>query len=403
MHGAPPVVFSNKQMQLISANLEKRFVRTFRRKKREDIKNKKRKMMEMRNFDASESSSSTDNYETTFENDETTIENEENIIQNDESTLENESGVGTGVAIDDFDGAHNTLSDHPPSPIAHFPIVLAEETFGGYRSERRWSSSDLEDNENCAAAKGNNFLTGLNLILAKHGTADEEAKDWLSFMKTVFPDALIPSFNSLKRRFHLTKDKHEGFLMTCPDSQYRILNFKSEIYETVNSNKEIIAKYSSTRDEMADLIVKPCFNSEQKLMTISLILNSYGVCFVKSCRLQLWPFWLAIANLPPIKRSTYKNFFLDALWRGTTKPDWEKLVSDFSENLSQHFTIKYNKVQYKLVVKIILIVADIPARASMLNMQHRRAKYGCTLCLTETQAIGKSRYFFYQKVPNEKT
>ena len=70
-------------------------------------------------------------------------------------------------------------------------------------------------------------------------------------------------------------------------------------------------------------------------MTISLILNSDGVCFVKSSRLQLWPFWLAIANLPPIKRSTYKNIVLAALWRGTTKPDWEKLVSDFSEKVSQ--------------------------------------------------------------------
>ena len=397
MHGAPPVVFSNKQMQLISANLEKRFVRTFRRKNREDIKNKRRKMTEMRNFDASESSCLSNNYETTFENDEATIENEENIIENDESTLADESGVGTGVAIDDFNGAHSTLSDHPPSPIAHFPIVLARETIDEHPSERRLPSSDLEDDENCAEARGNNLVTGLNLILAKHGTADEEAKDWISFMKTAFPHALIPSFKSLKRRFHLTKDKHEGFLVTCPDGQYWILNFMSEIYEIVNSNKEIIAKYSSTRDEMADLKVKSCFDSEQKIMTISLILNSDGVCFVKSSRLQLWPFWLAIANLPPIKRSTYKNIVLAALLRGTTKPDWEKLVSDFSEKLSQQFTIEYNQVQYKLVVKIVLIVADIPARASMLNMHHHRAKYGCTLCLTETQAIGKSRYFLIKK------
>ena len=147
MHGAPSVVFINKQMQSISANLENCFVRTFRRKNGEDIMNKRRKMMEMRNFDASESSSSGNNYETTFENDETTIENGENIIENDESTLANESGVGTGVAIDDHDGAHNTLSDHPLSPIAHFPIVLAGETIDEHPSERRLPSSELEDDK----------------------------------------------------------------------------------------------------------------------------------------------------------------------------------------------------------------------------------------------------------------
>ena len=42
---------------------------------------------------------------------------------------------------------------------------------------------------------------------------------------------------------------------------------------------------------------------------------------------------------------------------------------------------------------VVLLVSDLPATASMLNMHHHLATYGCTLCLIETKLHEKTRYY----------
>ena len=56
-----------------------------------------------------------------------------------------------------------------------------------------------------------------------------------------------------------------------------------------------------------------------KELEIQLMLSTDGVSFVNSTNTSLWPFWLAIANLPPKLRMAQKNICLAALFVGQSK------------------------------------------------------------------------------------
>ena len=61
--------------------------------------------------------------------------------------------------------------------------------------------------------------------------------------------------------------------------------------------------------------------------------------------------------------------------------------------------LELKKVSFTVVVRLLLLVAVIPAKASILNKHHHLAKYACTLCHFETQLKDRIRYFPYKKCP----
>ena len=369
MHAERPLIFSNKQLQLISANLEKRFVRLYSRKKRDEPAPKKMRSYEMRFFTESESQSSIDH-------------------EDGSADLENSSMLFTGEGNNDTpEVENNDEGNQIGAPEDFLPDISDSSTVPP-------DSPDLP----CSVV-GDNFETAINSIVAKHGTSDQETKDWLSLMRSAFPDAKLPSFSSLKRRYHVFKSQHQNFVKSCSDGEYWVLDFVSELHQIVQSNLEFIEEYSQQRDPNKDIKLQPCLNFDNKNITISLVLNSDGVRFVKSSRDQLWPVWLAIADLPPVLRCSYKNIVLAALWRGAKKPDWEPLFNDLGQLLSRRMTLEYKQMSLNVTFKIILLIADIPATASMLNMHHHLAKYGCTLCLIETDVYQRSRYYPLKKYP----
>ena len=61
------------------------------------------------------------------------------------------------------------------------------------------------------------FETAISSIVAKHGTPDQETKDWLSLMRSAFLDTKLQSFSSLKRRYHVFKSHYPNFVKSCTD------------------------------------------------------------------------------------------------------------------------------------------------------------------------------------------
>ena len=81
----------------------------------------------------------------------------------------------------------------------------------------------------------------------------------------------------------------------------------SELHEIVQSNLAIIEEYLQHRDPNKDVKLQPCLNFDNKNITTTPVLKSDGVRFVNSSRDQLWPVWLAIADVHPVMRSSYEN------------------------------------------------------------------------------------------------
>ena len=371
-HGDRPLVFSQKQKMLIQANLEKRFVFLFNRKKRSEPKARRLKNSELRYFSSSESLSDQNSSSSGSED----FHSTENIS--------NEVNAGT--------------SDNVSNEIEERSCLLLENV--NRLSENdcavEMSSDNLSDDFNNEVTT-NNWETAISLITAKHGTSDSEAKDWIRLIKRAFPNAAVPFFGKIKNKHHISKRMVDDRLTSYGSGDYWKLDFMTELVQVIEANIEQIENFSMLRDSDEDIPLKPCFNWESRSLKISINLNSDGVRIIKSSPKQLWPVWIAIVNLPPILRCSYKNIILVALWFGNNNPDWNVISSDISSDLRRKLSINYKNVSSKVSVEVILLVSDLPATASMLNMHHHLASYGCTLCLVKTETTDKMRYYPYKK------
>ena len=67
---------------------------------------------------------------------------------------------------------------------------------------------DEESSEDEAVDSGSlsNFVLCVFAIIAKHGTSDSEATDWVKLIQAVRPQIVVPSFRSMKKKFHLTEE-----------------------------------------------------------------------------------------------------------------------------------------------------------------------------------------------------
>ena len=63
------------------------------------------------------------------------------------------------------------------------------------------------------------------------------------------------------------------------------------------------------------------------------------------------------------------------------------------EFASKSLQIKFRESSFSLKFSIFLLVSNLPATASILNMHHHLARYGCTLCLVQTQLGETARYY----------
>ena len=135
----------------------------------------------------------------------------------------------------------------------------------------------------------------------------------------------------------------------------------------------------------------------------SLILISDGVRFIKFSPKNFWPIWLALANMPRKLRCAYKNIVLAALWSGIGKPDWSRVFSHMAEKLTLKPTVQYKNRTFTIQSRVVILVSDIPATASMLNMHQHRAKYGCSLCLINTIIENRILYYPFKNFPMRTT
>ena len=108
-------------------------------------------------------------------------------------------------------------------------------------------------------------------------------------------------------------------------------------------------------------------------------MNSDGVRIINSKKRSLWPLWLGILNLTPVLRCMFANINLAKLWLGRGKPDWNVFFSQIKESLQSESSIEWKGTFWEVNFVTKLLVADLPAKASILNMQQFNTYFGCTL------------------------
>ncbi|KAE8738853.1 hypothetical protein FOCC_FOCC015657 [Frankliniella occidentalis] len=166
------------------------------------------------------------------------------------------------------------------------------------------------------------------------------------------------------------------------DIQYRFKRVKMN-----PNNLEDIFDGSVYKKAMQDL-------SSEKY-NISFMWNTDGVCLYDSSKLQLWPLYLVINELPPEKRFKRENLILVAVYIGESKPNvnvYLKHVYPLVDQLREGISVSVAGEEDPVVVKCCIIcgTCDSPAKAMMFNMKLFNGFFSCPMCLSKGEKSERS-------------
>jgi len=137
---------------------------------------------------------------------------------------------------------------------------------------------------------------------------------------------------------------------------------------------------------------------------LTLLFNTDGMPLYKSSKVNIWPVFLAVNELPPEERFAKKNMIMWGLWQGKGKPRFSTFFEAFTDDLIRlkykGFTIM-NKCHPRLMLS--LGSNDLQAKAYLLSMSHHNGINGCITCeeegFTTRQGKGHTRSYPFKDPP----
>lgn len=211
----------------------------------------------------------------------------------------------------------------------------------------------------------------------------------------------------------LTKKNATSYFIEFPIEQQLMRLFKRD--EFLSNLKTKFNRRKRNKDNIEDIYDGVQYQklsspgqplSDMFPFNISFTWNTDGIPVFKSSKYSIWPMYLMINELPYHQRKEKSNMIFYGLWFGELKPS----INLFCEPLLQSLrTLEMNGIDIIINdkvenIKAFLIcgTADLPAKATALNMVQFNGKYSCSVCLQpgkteKTGASGHTHVFPYQQ------
>ena len=228
----------------------------------------------------------------------------------------------------------------------------------------------------------------VELLCSKLHLSDEGSVLTHSVIKSLLPqENVFPSGSSFISKVKANFDDATRVIVGKQEGSFCVLNFRNQIASVLERNFNEILNYSSHRKlyPYSDFNDKfsPIFGiTDSNSATLNLIVSTDGVNIKKTTfKKELWPIWIQVADLPPILRMARKNIVLAALFVGSQAPDWTTIVPHLRAELVSNVEVVVHG-DYRLSVRLncISIVADMCAKAHVLNMFQFNGFFGCHYC-----------------------
>ena len=275
--------------------------------------------------------------------------------------------------------------------------------FLSFRSKENEENSVCESYEplypNCRVGYHNTQLL-IRAFTNFYKISDACQTDLLKLIEAITPGPnLLPSaytcIQKVKARFESLTAK----VLRSPHSETCVLKVSELLKDIVQGNIISLLEYNikRCRGEAPDMPLDLISISEQpNEFCIDLILSTDGVSFVSSSgNHQMYPVWLAVAQLPPILRMSKKNIALAALFVGRGKPIWSELLPQLKTEIQRSVVVQMpNGSLYFLKFNVVLIVADLIAKPSLLNMYQHNGYYGCQYCDHPGVSYGSTHCYY---------
>ncbi|XP_021354853.1 uncharacterized protein LOC110451260 [Mizuhopecten yessoensis] len=191
-------------------------------------------------------------------------------------------------------------------------------------------------------------------------------------------------------------------LLKTPGIWEDIQTTKAESYERFQSGSTLITDISDGREYQA--LMKEGGFLDPKTQNITAVFNTDGVNLYSSSKVELWPIFLAVNELSPPKRFCRDNILLVGIWQGKEKTPFNPFFRIFSEDMNSLYNVgvdvQIGDEAYNVKLAIICGIADLPAKAEILNMSYFNGSHACIKCeepgMTAQQGKGYARCFPYR-------
>ena len=216
-------------------------------------------------------------------------------------------------------------------------------------------------------------------------------------LKNLLPkNNLLPTGYSYVSKVKERLKQNKRFFETGPKFTTCILHYRFRLKELVEKNLKDIEQYAIYRylypSVCENLVVFPPPDLNNSRIVINLILFTDGVKVKKSTMKKgLWPLWIQVADLPPKIRMARKNLVLAGLLVGEGTPNWTEIVRHLKAELMGPIEISG---QFQVTFKFRIIIADLVAKASVLNMYKFNGFSGCHFCDVPGKTIGKTHSYY---------
>ena len=183
------------------------------------------------------------------------------------------------------------------------------------------------------------------------------------------------------------KRRNLYFVTVSVEQQLTKLLERSGIWTKIQQYKNTPNHSSSIRDIVDGTVYKK-FKEPEGFLTnednLTLLFNTDGIPLYKSSKVNIWPVFLAVNELPPEERFAKKNMILWGLWQGMGKPRFSTFFEVFTDDLIRlkctGFTIMD---QYHPKLMLSLGTTDLQGKAYLLSMSHHNGVNGCITCEEE--------------------
>ena len=249
--------------------------------------------------------------------------------------------------------------------LASSPIPFGEEesereSLASYRSDSSDSEETLYRGSDITVA---DFNCKIAKLQSNHGLSDATVKDILAIFSAVLP---LPNKCPYYYRYRqATTPLDKPFTVPISEGLCYVLPFQSIIRDILRKNPSSIDIQSRNANFFKDIHL-----SSFERFTLYFTLNTDGISPIDSRNLQVWPITLSLINLEPIIRNRAGNLVLMSLYVGPKKPQWSEILPYITANLKSG--VEIDGQRYKC--KIVCLVADMPAKSSICNIQGHNAK-----------------------------
>ncbi|KAK3916442.1 Halomucin, partial [Frankliniella fusca] len=210
---------------------------------------------------------------------------------------------------------------------------------------------------------------------------------------------------------YIAEKRKLGNLAVCPNAgcNFQTETSKAKYFITLSLKKQLqhfletpgipdLLKYRDNRTKRSATAIEDVYDSEgyKNLnlgpFDLSGVLNTDGCKIRKGAKLDIYPVFVRLNELPPELRQKY--IFLSALYVDTKEPKMTSLlypVVNQLNSLSETGVLwrparEQNQIQSKF--KVHCCCVDGKARYQVLNMSSHQATYGCTYCTIKGVSVG---------------